>query len=208
MSNTPADMLSTYKPAYDALMKVYPLTAEDLPEEIWRPIPDWEDYHISNFGRVKHKARILKPALIRAGYLQVGLHKDGKQKRFLLHRLVALAFIPNPDSKPEINHRDGFKFNCHVSNLEWATRSENIRHAVKFGLIKSGEEHGRAKLTTRQVQFIRDNPDRLTIYKLAEMFGVRASQISQIRTGKRWKQAGGGVHGRRTIWNIVHENRR
>lgn len=61
-------------------------------------------------------------------YRSVGLYWKGKQKRALVHRLVAQAFIPNPDNKPEINHKDGDKSNNHVSNLEWCTRQENCQH--------------------------------------------------------------------------------
>lgn len=80
---------------------------------------------------VASKHNRLKPRY----YCQVGLCKDGKGKRMLIHRLVAEAFIPNPENKPQINHKDGDSLNNHVSNLEWCTNGENWHHANNLGLI-------------------------------------------------------------------------
>ena len=184
------------KPAYAALMKFYPLTTDDLDGEIWRPVPDYEDYQISNFGRVKSfwfgKVKILKPVLL-LDYLAVTLYKDGKSKMFKVHRLVATVFIPNPDNKPEVNHIDGNKFNNYVGNLEWSTQTENIRHAVANDLIKSGEGNYQAKLTNEQVEYIRNNPDSLNQYELAKKFGVDRRTISKIQLGQKYKNAGGST---------------
>ena len=184
--------------AHAALMKYYPLTLDNLDGEEWLPVPDFEElYHVSNFGRVKSfwygKAKILKPLLSTKGYLQVNLHKNDKSKRFRVHRLVALAFVTNPEGKPHINHKDGHPLNCHVSNLEWCTCSENNQHAYDTGLKKSGESHYNAKLTNEQIYYIRENPSGLTTYELAEMFGVKQATISEIQLGKKWKHAGGTI---------------
>ena len=139
-----------FKPAYDALMACYPFTTENLCGEIWRSISGYDDYQISNFGRVKSfkqgKIIILKPALTVYGYLIVNVFKDNKRNQLRINRLVALAFIDNPENKPEVNHLHG-RFNNHFDCLEWATGSENQQHAVKMGLRKSGEDNYRAKLT-------------------------------------------------------------
>lgn len=184
------------KPAYSALMKVYPLTVEDLDGEVWKPINDYDGYQVSNYGRGKSfkkgKVKILKPALC-MGYLRVTLWKDNKPKPFRIHRLVAELFIPNPEGKPEVNHIDGNKFNNYVGNLEWATSSENQRHAVATGLQAQGEDNYLAKLTNEQVLYIRQNPDSLTLEKLAEKFGVNFGTISAIQLGKHYKNAGGSV---------------
>lgn len=186
------------KLAYDALMKFYPLTLEDLPDEIWRETPYCSDYLVSNFGRAKSfkngKAKILKPN-IRSGYLSVQLSKDGKQKNFVVHRLVAQAFIPNPEGKPEVNHIDGHPLNDYVGNLEWATQSENIRHAFNIGskINPQGEDCSWAKLTNEQVVQIRTNPDGLNLKQLAEKFGVHENTISQIQRGRNFKNAGGTI---------------
>ncbi|MBQ3442358.1 MAG: HNH endonuclease [Selenomonadaceae bacterium] len=184
------------KPAYDALMKFYPFTIDDLPGEIWLPVPDYDGYQVSNFGRVKSfkcgKQIITKPTTA-MNYLQVCFCKDGKKKHFSVHRLVASCFIPNPDSKPQVNHIDGHPLNNHVSNLEWATSTENNRHALDIGLKKVGQDLYNAKLTNEQVQYIRTNPDSLNTYELAEMFGVNKSTINRIQLGERYKSAGGSV---------------
>ena len=108
-------------------------------------------YEISNLGRVRsldhyirqrnnskklHKGRILNTWSDKIGYTVVGLNKYNKYKIKKIHRLVAEAFIPNPENKSDVNHIDGNKSNNIVSNLEWATRSENMQHAYNTGLSK------------------------------------------------------------------------
>ncbi len=86
-------------------------------------------------GRIKSLKRgreiILKQMVHRDGYMQIGLCKNGKTRTFQVHTLIAMTFIPNPDNKPEVNHKDTNKKNNRASNLEWNTRSENIKHAFK-----------------------------------------------------------------------------
>ena len=72
----------------------------------------------------------------RGGYLTVRLSKKGKDSTIYVHRLLGFAFIPNPDAKPMINHKDGNKLNNCISNLEWVTHSENMAHAYSIGLVK------------------------------------------------------------------------
>ena len=118
----------------------------------------------------------------------------GKKKQRTIHSLVAQAFIPNPLKKPEVNHDDGHKLNCHISNLYWATTAENQQHAVKNGLAKSGEKHYKAKIKDeKDIIYIRENPDNLTQEELAEMFGVDQTTISAIQLGKCYQNAGGSL---------------
>lgn len=187
--------------AYEALMKFYPLTLEDLGGELWKWIPSYEGrYQVSTFGRVKSFKRkrtlILKPLWGSMGYLRVDLCKNGLAKHFFVHRLVAQAFIPNSKGKCEVNHLDGHPLNCHVSNLEWVTTSENVRHAVLLGLKKSGEDSHNAKLTNEQARYIRNNPDGLALATLAERLGVNQSAIERIQRGRTYKGAGGVVRGK------------
>ena len=101
--------------------------------EEWRPVVGHEKYLVSSLGRVKNvnTNRILKPIMNRRGYLIVSLgYANGRR----IHRLVASAFIPNPEHKPEVNHIDGNKTNNRVSNLEWVTRQENQIHATMTGI--------------------------------------------------------------------------
>ena len=76
----------------------------------------------------------MKHKISKTGYCNIELHKDGKPIMKYVHRLVAEAFVPNPDCKPQVNHKDGDKLNNHFSNLEWVTASENQRHAIGKGL--------------------------------------------------------------------------
>lgn len=93
---------------------------------------------VSSFGRVKSlprngtilSERIIKPHLLKSGYLQVELSKNDKMHGFRVHRLVAVSFVPNPDSKEFVNHKNGNKIDNRAENLEWATRSENQLHAI------------------------------------------------------------------------------
>ena len=127
-----------------------------MDKEIWKDIEGYEGlYQVSNLGRVRN-IRVLKPAPTKDGYLRVCFSVCGKTKGFLVHRLVAKAFIPNTQNS-EVNHIDGNKMNNSVGNLEWSTRSDNILHAYRNGLIKSvkGDAHWLAKLTKEQVEQIR-----------------------------------------------------
>lgn len=103
-------------------------------EEIWKDIEGFEElYQVSNLGRVKRvtTGRILKSRKDIDGYLYVNLCKNGKHKTHRIHRLVAQAFIPNPENKPQINHIDEIKTNNMVSNLEWMTAKENSNHGTR-----------------------------------------------------------------------------
>lgn len=199
-----------WKPTYDAFIALYPFTTASLLGEVWLPIPEFEGlYDCSNFGRVKSfhngEVKIKKPGLTARGYLCVMLWKNGKQKNFRLNVLVGKLFIPNPENKPEVNHRFS-RFSNHVDCLEWATSSENEQHAVATGLSKSGEDNYLAKLTNEQVIYIRNNPDGLIQEQLAEMFGVHLATISKIQLGKSYKNAGGTI--REKIDNRVPDEMR
>ena len=113
--------------------------------EVWADIS--KEYQVSNMGNIrslwmwdgnKYRARscpkIMKKQLATTGYEKVTLKIDGKRKDFKVHRLVALAFIPQIDGKPHVNHKDGDKTNNVVENLEWCNRSENMLHAYRLGL--------------------------------------------------------------------------
>lgn len=108
-----------------------------LPDEEWKELENYSNYLISNKGRVwsKRKCVIMKTYEQNSGYLMLNIVNDeGCSKKWLLHRLIASTFIPNRENKPYINHKDGNKYNNAITNLKWATCSENILHARRTGL--------------------------------------------------------------------------
>lgn len=142
-----------------------------LSTELWQPIPKYEGfYEVSNTGKVRSvdhyangfngkklkRGKECKP-YFRGEYLSVALSKEGVRKQYSIHRLVGMVYVPNTENKPTINHNDGVKTNNNDWNLEWATRSEQLIHAIKMGLYsppqptigKFGAEHNRSKAVTQ-----------------------------------------------------------
>lgn len=117
--------------------------------EIWKPINlDFfnDKYLVSNYGNVKTTNNlILSQTFDTKGYLKVHLFKKYRRKTVKVHRLVALTFLDNPDNKPQVNHIDGDKTNNNVTNLEWVTCKENIKHAYENNLAKTGLERHNSK---------------------------------------------------------------
>lgn len=104
-------------------------------DEIWKPVEDYENlYQVSNLGRVSNYRKVLKPFKNNSGYWVIDLNANRKRTKFLVHRLVAKAFIPNVSNYPIVNHIDGDKNNNTVENLEWCNNSMNILHARRTGL--------------------------------------------------------------------------
>ena len=132
--------------------------------------------------------RILKGGSAK-GYPIVHLSRGGVSWYGTVHRLVAQAFLENPEGKAEVNHIDGDKANNRVQNLEWATSSENRQHAYDTGLQAGpkGETNGSSKLTESDVLYIRSNPDGLTQRELADKLGVSRNVISTVIRGLAWK---------------------
>jgi hypothetical protein len=158
----------------------------------WRVIPGYkEHYKVSEHGQVYSSYR--PDSLISArtcpitGYVSVGIKDaNGKNKTARLHRLVALAFLPNPLNLPQINHINGIKTENGVLNLEWCDAAHNMQHAVVTGLVKPaiGEKSGRCKLSTAQVGEIRLLLSQgMRMVKIAAMYNVSPPQIRRIKLG-------------------------
>lgn len=156
-------------------------------EEMWLDIKDYEGhYQVSNTGKVRSLKtnRILKPRVSgQYKYFSVSLCKNGKPKDFYIHRLVASHYIDNPENKYSVNHIDGNKMNNNVSNLEWATGTEQNNHAFRLGL-KHSEHH--SKLTREQVNEIRKTKGKLK--DIAKIYGVSDGLVSMIRRNKIWRR--------------------
>lgn len=120
--------------------------------EEWIKVIGYEDYMVSNTGKLKRKERILKPDYNK-GYFRYTLCKNNQTKRFLAHRLIAICFIQNPNDKGFVNHIDGDKLNNHVTNLEWCTSSENEIHSYN----RLGKINSQRKLNIHEVSDILNN---------------------------------------------------
>lgn len=158
-----------------------------------KEVKDFPGYFVTEDGKVYTSKRnqfreMSQPVCLK--YHAVNLSHKGNVKHCFVHRLVAEAYVENPDQKDYVNHKDGNKLNNHYTNLEWVTFSENIQHAFETGLNKGlvGVENGRALLNDEQVAEIykRLQAGEKSI-DLAKEFGVERTTIGNIKRKKLWK---------------------
>lgn len=173
--------------------------------EKWKDVPGWFGYQVSNMGNVRsrwatggaHRGLTNAWHTIgknpnRYGYRKVMLCNGKRQLKKNVHVLVMLAFVGPVPKGHEVNHKDGMKANCRLQNLEYATPSQNMRHAVRIGLrnfrLPSGADSSRAKFTNEQVAEIRRMYAELKtpVCEIARKFGVAHSTISRITSRKRY----------------------
>ena len=184
-------------------------------KEIWKDIKGYESfYQVSNLGNVRSldryvkngtsnrnikRGRVLKPCINHKGYLQVHLVANGNSKLVVIHRLVAKAFIPNPQNKAQVNHIDGNKKNNNVRNLEWCTNQENVIHAINTGLIDLEKLKNR-KHYTKAVNQYSINGEFIkrwdSIKDVQKEWNLKGTKISSCFRGKiktslgyKWKYA-------------------
>lgn len=188
--------------------------------EIWKDVQGYEGlYQVSNLGRVKSLGRvidrlvygnywqeekILKPNKTKYGYLIVELRKNKKPKSFLVHRLVAITFIPNPENKPEVDHINADKTNNSVNNLRWVTAKENIRNPLNmvhltgknhpmFGKKRSEETknkmRGKNNPRARKVKNIETKEIFDTVIDAEKKYNLSRGCI-KCAIKKNWKSAG------------------
>lgn len=164
--------------------------------EVWKEIPGYDNYAVSDQGRVMriargrstHPGKILRPARNTRGYSNVVLCHECLPKTFTVHTLVMLAFVgPRPEGM-EVNHINGVKTNNRLSNLEYVTPQENSLHATRVLGKRIGEAAGSAKLTEAQVLEMRAEYDgkRGSCAKLARKYGVDHRTIRLAVNGKTW----------------------
>ena len=165
--------------------------------ETWKKIAGYEGmYEVSDLGRVKslgnnksRKEKILKPWKAGNGYLQVNLCKDGQKKTPLIHRLVAEAFVPNPNNLETVNHKDETKTNNTVGNLEWMSRADNNNYGT--------HNKRSAEKRSKQVQMLDKQTGELlatfpSLMEAVRVTGIYQSDISKCCNGK-YKSAGGYI---------------
>lgn len=170
-------------------------------QEIWEEIPRCKGYYeVSNHGRVYSMERTItrydgrqqtfQGRILKHGKTKTGYHHVTCGKIRQVHRLVAEAFLPNPENKRCVNHKDGNKDNNHVDNLEWATHKENQQHASETGLASGGSmpgsSHPCSKLSEKQVLAIRADTRRRANSQLAREYRVSKVLIGMIKKRKIW----------------------
>lgn len=140
--------------------------------EYWRTIPSFPVYSASNYGRIRNDGtgRIMHVYQTPRGYLTLTLRRDNKQVPRSVHRLVAEAFLGGPHPDLDVNHIDGDKTNNCIENLEWCTREENVRHAVRNGL--------RPGPRRRSVRIVETGDEFVSLRECANFFGADVSCIS------------------------------
>lgn len=170
--------------------------------EIWKDVIDYKGYYeVSNLGRVRslprydrlgrfHAGKVLSDCDNGSGYRVVGFNVNGKQCMKTIHKLVATAFIDNPENKPCVNHIDGNKLNNNVTNLEWVTYSENMYHAVNTGL---NTDFGR-----KRVMCVETGQIFSSTREAEKWAGIKSGngRISSCCYGRRGAKTCGGYHWR------------
>lgn len=184
--------------------------------EIWKDIKGYEGlYQVSNYGRVKSLSRlkknfnvntktmdaiilpekIRKPQLTRYGYYRIGLTKNSKQIYYSVHRLVAEAFIPNPDNLPQINHKDENKTNNEVTNLEWCTAKYNGNYGARNKRV--GEKQ------YKQIKCIETGTIYKSLTEASKSTGLSMGNISSVCNRRKWFNTAGGYH-----WEYIKPERK
>jgi hypothetical protein len=159
----------------------------------WHPIPGYEPYLLNDDHEVRHPHGLRSLTVKRMGrgrYLGVRLTLAEGPRNVGLHRLVAAVYVPNPDGKPEVNHRNGDPTDNRPDNLEWATHRENMDHASRIGLLAHGSRHHAAKLTPADVIEIRRRYDADEIASwnaLAREYRVTWATIQKVILRRSWK---------------------
>lgn len=178
--------------------------------ETWRDVAGYEgEYQVSDAGRVKSlsreltdrlgrkrkmKEKVLSPGRERGGYQNVFLCSSNGQRNMKVHRLVAEAFVPNPDDKPMVNHIDGDKNNNAASNLEWVTRIENTDHAIRAGLVNHSENAKKATIVNRRPVVVLKNGEVIGLFpsvaSAAKFTGADIPNICACCRGRKKKAKG------------------
>lgn len=162
--------------------------------EVWKSlnslIDNGDGYSVSNLGNVRNDKTltILKPQSDKRGYHRVSLYANSKARHYFVHRLVALAFLPNPLNKEQVNHIDGSKDNNQLTNLEWSTPEENIQHAFTNDLKShKGGNNPTSILTEDDVRDIKEMlKNKYSGVAIAKKYNVSPKAISHIKLGSTW----------------------
>lgn len=191
-------------PAHSSLVTEFKIVT--MEKEIWKDIEGFDKYQVSNtglvrskerianhiYGKAKRKSAVLKNYVRNTGYSYVTLYKNGKAKHHAVHRLVAEAFIPNPENKPQVNHLNSIRTDNNIKNLAWVTYSENIKHGYEFGNItpntpwkgKFGEKHHASRGIIQMDMDGNEIATHIGIYHAARIIGVWPANIIKCCRGR------------------------
>jgi len=167
--------------------------------EFWVDIQGWEGYYsVSNKLRIKrnegyrgksfYPEKLITPRLTSYGYYEVVFTVNNKRGKYFWHRVVAIAFIPNSENKPEVNHKNGNRADYSIDNLEWTTRSENQLHKTRILMSGSGENHPNAKLSSSDILNIHNlyKTGKYSQRKISEMYRLNNATVYKILRGIIW----------------------
>lgn len=172
-------------------------------EEIWKDIEEYDgQYQVSNLGNVRSlkfgKVRILKQSVHKQGYKNAKLCKNGKEKVYKVHRLVAEAFIPNPNNLPIINHKDENPSNNNVDNLEFCTHKYNMNYGninQKKSVSMKGKHINRTDLSKHILQYSKNGEfvaEYPSLMEASRQTGIDCGHISACCIGKKYRHSAGG----------------
>lgn len=166
----------------------------------WKTIKEFENYEVSSNGDIKRicsydknkhlrKEKILKPRINKCGYLYVILTNNEIRKTLTVHRLIAKAFIPNPENKPQVNHINGIKTDNRIENLEWVTNQENVLKRYEIGIV--GNNYKSVSQYDKNNRLIRIYKNS---YEAEKETGINRGQIGACcRKVPKYKTAGGYI---------------
>jgi hypothetical protein len=164
-------------------------------------------YAITSCGKVwsYKRKKFLSHRLDKDGYPRVTLHKDGKLKTFFIHRLVAMAYIPNPNNLPEVNHKDEIKTHDWVNNLEWCDKKYNANYGTRNKRISDSAAASDSAKKRKKIYCIELGQTFRSAYDAEKTLGVNQATISKCCNGKRDSAGKHPVTGEKLHWRFVEE---
>lgn len=157
----------------------------------WKIFKYSDKYEVNILGQIRNvrTGRYTQPVPDKDGYFRVVVYFNGKTNNYIVHRIIAEHFIPNPNNYPIINHKDGNKQNNKISNLEWCTNLQNMQHAARNGFFhgRKGEEHHNARLAENDIREIRKLRKQGVLRNdVAKRFSIQPQQVTRICSYQRW----------------------